>query len=79
MDAQAIIALVATIIKTAVDLTPSVIKTVQDAEPFAKAIWDDLINKKEITPEDLAALETKLAALSDQLQAPLPPVQPDDV
>lgn len=79
MDAQAIITLIGTVIKTAVDLTPSVIKTVQDAEPFAKAIWDDLVNKKTITPEDMAALEAKLAALSARLQDPLPPEQPDDI
>jgi len=79
MDAGAIIALVATVIKTAVDLTPTVIKTVEDAEPFAKAIWDDLINKKVISPTDLASLEAKLTALSSQLQAPLPPAQDDDV
>ena len=79
MDAQAIITLIATVIKTAIDVAPGVIKTVQDAEPFAKAIWDDLVNKKVITPEDMAALEAKLAALSAALQTPLPPEQPDDI
>jgi len=79
MDAAAIISLIGTVIKTAVDLTPAVIKTVEDATPFAKAIWDDLVNKKVITPEDMAVLESKLAELSARLQAPLPPEQPDDV
>ena len=79
MDTAAIIALIGTVIKTAVDLTPVVIKTAQDAEPFAKAIWDNLVNKKVITADDLTALETQLTALSAQLQAPLPPEKPDDV
>jgi hypothetical protein len=79
MNAEAIIALVATVIKTAVDLTPTIIKTVEDAEPFAKIIWGNLINNQVITPDDLATLEAQLTALSAQLQAPLPPEQPDDV
>ena len=79
MDAAAIIALIGTVIKTAVDLTPTVIKTVQDAEPFAKAIWDYLVNKKVITQADLDSLEQKLQSLSDQLQAPLPPQDDQDV
>ena len=79
MDAAAIISLIGTVIKTAVDLTPTVIKTVEDAEPFAKTIWDNLVNKKVITPADLNTLEAQLTALSAQLQAPLPPEQSDDV
>jgi hypothetical protein len=79
MDAAAIIALIGTVIKTAVDLTPTVIKTVQDAEPFALTIWNNLVNKKVITVDDLATLEAQLTALSAQLQAPLPSEQPDDV
>ena len=79
MDAIAIIGLISTVIKTAVDLTPAVIKTIDDAEPFAKAIWDNLVNKKVITADDLATLEAQLTALSAQLQAPLPPAQDDDV
>ena len=42
MGAAEIIALIGTVIKTAVDLTPTVIKTVQDAEPFAMTIWNNL-------------------------------------
>lgn len=79
MDVGAILAVISTVIKTAVDLGPSVIKLEQDAEPFALLIWDKLVNKKVITPQDIMALEAKLTALSAQLQAPLPPEQPDDV
>ena len=79
MDAAAIIALIGTVIKTAVDLTPAVIKTVQDAEPFALTIWNNLVNKQVITAADLDTLTAQLTALSNQLQAPLPPEQPDDV
>ena len=79
MDAAEIIALIGAVIKTAVDLTPTVIKTVQDAEPFALTIWNNLVNKKVITADNLATLEAQLTALSAQLQAPLPPEQPDDV
>ncbi len=79
MDAIAILNLIGTVIKTAVDLTPSVIKTVEDAEPFAKLIWDHLVNKKVITQADLDELDTKLAALSARIQADIPPEQDDDV
>lgn len=79
MDPATIIALIGTVIKTAVDLTPSVIKTVQDAEPFAVTIWNNLVNKKVITQADLDTLAAELTALSIQLQEPLPPAQPDDV
>jgi hypothetical protein len=79
MDAIAIISAIGSVIKLAVDLTPSVIKTVDDAKPFAKAIYDDLVNKKVITHDDLLALEAKLTELSAQLQAPLPPEDDQDV
>lgn len=79
MDAADIIKLVGTVIKTAVDLTPSVIKTVQDAEPFALTIWNNLVNKKVITPADLDLLAAQLTALSARLQAPLPPADDQDV
>lgn len=79
MNVISIIGLIGTVIKTAVDLTPAVIKTVEDAEPFAKAIWDNLVNKKVISQSDLDTLEAQLAALSAQLQAPLPPADDQDV
>lgn len=73
MDATAIISLVSTLIKTAVDLGPTVIKGVQDAEPFAKALYDTLIKGKAISQDQLDELEARIDDLAAQLQEPLPP------
>lgn len=67
----ATIATIATVIKTAVDLGPTIIKGIQDAEPFAKAIIDTLQGKTP-SQDDLAQLEAHIQNLSDQLQQPLP-------
>lgn len=72
MDATAIINLIATVIKTAVDLTPTVIKGVEDAKPFAEAIYHAL-KGDNITQDQLDQLEAKITDLSNQLQQPLPP------
>lgn len=72
METAAIISAVAAAIKAAVDLTPSVIKTVQDATPFAQAIVAT-IKGKNITQDQLDQLEAQITSLSQQLQAPLPP------
>ena len=79
MEAAAIISTIGSVIKLAVDLTPAVIKTVEDAKPFAQAIYDDLVNKKQISHADLLSLEAKLSTLSQQLQAPLPTEDDQDV
>jgi hypothetical protein len=71
MDTAAIITAVAAAIKAAVDLTPAVIKTVQDATPFAQAIVAT-IKGETITQDQLDELEAQITALSQQLQAPLP-------
>lgn len=72
METAAIITTIAAVIKAAVDLTPTVIKAVEDAKPFAEAIFNT-IGGKTITQEDLTALEAHIADLSNQLQKPLPP------
>lgn len=72
MDTAAIIAAIAAILKTAVDLGPTVIKGIEDARPFAEAIAS-LIKGTDVTQDQLDELEAKVTALSDQLQAPLPP------
>lgn len=72
MEAALIIATLAKIIKVAVDVGPDVIKAVSDAKPFAEQIFNTL-RGKEITAEDLAALEAKIDSLAAQLQEPLPP------
>ena len=72
MDAITIINTIAKIIKVAVDLTPTVIKTVEDAKPFAEALYKAL-RGNGITQDDLYTLEIKIDELSKQLQLPLPP------
>lgn len=72
MDPVAIITLIAQIIQTAVKVGPTVIQTVEDAEPFAQAIYNHLVGK-EVTQADLDALEAQLKTLSDDFQTPLPP------
>jgi len=70
MDAATIIAVIAGVIKQAVDLGPSIIKLEQDAAPFAEAIYNTF-KGTAITQDQLDALEAKITALSAELQAPL--------
>lgn len=72
MEAAAIIAIVAKAIKVAVDVGPTVIETVENAKPFATAIYD-AIKGKQVTQGDLDALEARIDDLAAQLQEPLPP------
>lgn len=72
MDPASIIALISSVIKLAVDVGPGVIKAVEDAAPFAEAIYENLIHGQVVTPDQMASLEAKLQALSDDLQTPLP-------
>lgn len=73
MTAAAIIALIAEVIATAVKVGPTVIKAAQDAQPFAKLIYDQIVNKKDVSQEELDELHAKLKILSDQFQLPLDP------
>lgn len=79
MSATSIISAISSVIKVAVDLTPMVIKTIEDAKPFAQAIYDTLIGDKDITQEELEILQAKILELSNQLQAPLPPPLDDEL
>lgn len=79
MNPAAIIAVIEAILNTAVELAPTAIKLEQVIEPLAKGIWDHLVNKKVVTQADIDALMNQSAMLSAQIQAPLPPEQPDDV
>ena len=72
MEATAIIATIATIIKTAVDNGPTIIKGIQDAKPFAEAIYHAL-KGDNITQDQLTALELHITELSNELQKELPP------
>lgn len=69
----AIVEAIAAVIKTAVDVGPEIIKGVQDAKPFAEAIYNSLIKGQKVSDEDLKKLEDQLTELSNQLQKPLPP------
>ena len=75
MDAATIaliITSVAKIIKTAVDLGPDVMKTVEDAKPMAILLFKTL-RGNEVTAEELATLEGQVDSLYAKLQEPLPP------
>lgn len=73
METSAIIATISAVIKAAVDLTPLIISTVEDAKPFAEEIVKLLSGgSTKITQADLDALEARVDALSAQLQVPLP-------
>ena len=71
-SAAQIIAALSTVIKEAVDIGPTVIKLVSDAEPFAQQIFN-MFNGTQITQAQLDALVADAKSLSDQLMAPLPP------
>jgi hypothetical protein len=75
MNADQIISIVAGIIT----LASKAVQLGHDVEPFAAAIYNDLINKKTISPADLAALEAKISALEELALAPLDPEQPDEL
>ena len=79
MDAAAIVNLIATVVKTAVDLTPKIIQTVEDAKPFAEALYNDLFKGVEVTPEQAETLKSNIAALEARLNKPLPPQTDEDV
>ena len=72
MNSALIITTIAGIIKTAVELTPTVIKTIEDAKPFAEAIYNNLVKGNVITKDQLLELEAHILELSNQLQAPVP-------
>lgn len=73
MDPTLVINTILKVISLAIDAAPAIQKGIQDARPFAEAIYNSLIAGKEVTEEELSQLETMIDALSDQLQEPLPP------
>lgn len=72
MDAAAIILLISKVINTAVQIGPTVIETVEDAIPFGKLIYENLVSGKPVTQAQMDALDAQIAALSNELQQPLP-------
>lgn len=73
MDAAAIIALIAQIIDTAIKVGPTVIGTIEDATPFAEAIYNNLIAGKAVTQADMDSLQADIDALVAEVLEPLPP------
>lgn len=72
MDPASIITTIATVISEAVTLGPTVIKAVEDAQPFAQLIYG-LFTGTNVTQAQADDLLVKLQALSAQLNAELPP------
>lgn len=72
MDTATIIQSIAGVIKVA----SAVVQTAEDAKPFAKAIYDTVAGKDDITAGDLRTLQDRVDELSGELMAPLPPDQP---
>lgn len=66
-----IINAIAAVINTAVQLGPRVVKTVEDARPFAQAIHK-LFEGDHVSQQQLEDLHAQIKALSAKLQAPLP-------
>lgn len=73
MDTAAIITLISKVIQTAVQVGPTVIQTIEDAAPFARAIYDNLIAGNPVTQAQIDALDAQLTALADEVLVPLPP------
>lgn len=71
MDPTTIIETISTVINEAVTLGPAVIKAVEDAEPFAQVIYN-MFTGATVTQAQIDAAMTQLAALSAELQVPLP-------
>lgn len=59
-------------IKILVDLGPDIIKTVDDAKPFATRLVNAIQGKK-VTVNELASLEAHIDEMAAELQEPLPP------
>lgn len=74
MDPVTIETAIATIIKIAVDVGPTVIDGIEKARPFAQTIYG-IFKGTNVTEDQLADLIARSRALSAELQAPLPPEQ----
>lgn len=73
-----IINIIAAVVNTAVKLGPTVIKGVEDATPFAKAIYG-LFTGTNVTEAQLDDLVKKIKTLSEELQKPLPQEEEENV
>lgn len=64
-------------VEVAIKYLPIVVKTANDLEPFAVALWQKYTNKEPTEPER-ADLVKRTQDLYARLQEPLPPAQPGD-
>lgn len=69
MEAAAIIAA----IEGAIKLASAATALGKDIAPYAIAIYDNLVNDKEVTQADIDALELQIDAVHGEIQRPLPP------
>ena len=67
------------LINKTIELGAAAIKLGHDASPFALALWNNVVNKKVVNQVDLELLDSQITALSNRLQAPLPPEDEQDV
>lgn len=72
MDPLTAIGLVTTVIKTAIEVAPVIIKGAGDLKVFGTALFEKFTGGK-ITPEQRAELEAKIEELHNEFQAPIPP------
>lgn len=72
MEAAAIIAA----IEGAIKLASAAAALGKDIAPYATAIYDNLVNGKEVTQENIEALEAEVEAMHGEIQKPLPPDVP---
>lgn len=45
----------------------------KDIAPYATAIYENLVNGKEVTQDDIDSLEMEIEAMHGEIQKPLPP------
>jgi hypothetical protein len=72
MNPIAIINAIESILTVVVDLEPTIAKSAGTLTTIAEAIYNNLVNKTEITADQLAALEAEVDAAAAALDAPLP-------
>lgn len=59
-------------ISNVINLASTAAALSKDITPYAKAIYDNLISGKEVTQDDIDALEMEVNAMHDEIQKPLP-------
>lgn len=69
MDPLTIIAAISSVIKIASEAAA----LGKDIAPYAQAIYDNLVNGKEVTQDDIDALAMEVDAVHAEIQRPLPP------